>query len=138
MGRLKKDHILGAGGSAVAAGAVGATIGGLAAGPPGVALGAVAGTALGAVIGDRTAEALDPRGDLGHFEQIYKAMPYYVRGMTWDDYAPAYRMGILTHGHGDAALLEQEWARSRGRSRLLWSEVRPVIEHAWEELDNSG
>ena len=32
-------------------------------------------------------------------------MPYYVSGMTWDDYAPAYRYGIAIHLYGLALLI---------------------------------
>lgn len=141
MSTLKKDHILGPGAAAVAGGATGAAIGAAVAGPVGLAVGAAAGGALGAVIGDRAAEARDKRGDLGHFEQIYREMPYYVDGMTWDDYGPAYRHGLdtwRTHGArglGDAeADLEAGWGRARDASRLQWMQARGAVEHAWREL----
>lgn len=141
MGTLKKDHVVEAGTAAVAAGATGAAIGAAVAGPVGLALGAAAGGALGAVFGDRAAEARDTRGDLGHFEQIFRGMPYYVEGMAWDDYAPAYRHGLATwRTHGalgfDAAQadLEAGWAAARGDSRLEWAQARGAVEHAWREL----
>lgn len=145
MSKLKKDHVLGAGGSALAGGAVGAVVGGLVAGPAGIALGAVAGTAVGAVAGHKLFEAADTRGDLGHFEQIYQTMPYYISEMTWDDYAPAYRFGLDTHAtHGGVPIeqgrtaLESQWERAKGASRLLWSEAEPAVAHAWNELDRSS
>ena len=142
MSKLKKDHIVGAGASAVAAGTVGAVIGGVVAGPPGIVLGAAAGTALGAVVGHKAAEAVDARGDLGHFQQIFHTMPYYVSEMTWSDYAPAYRYGLQTHADAAGApfaqaegALEQGWQQAKGGSRLLWSEARGAVEHAWRSLD---
>jgi hypothetical protein len=144
MSTLKKDHILGAGTAAVAAGATGAAIGAAVAGPPGLVVGAVAGGALGAVLGDRAAEAADSRDDLGHFEQIYREMPYFVEGMNWDDYAPAYRYGIETYRiHGGRPFveaetqLEQGWGRARDRSRLAWVHARGAVEHAWRSLDET-
>lgn len=144
MSTLQKDHVLGAGGSAVIVGAVGATLGGMLAGSPGLALGAVAGTALGALAGHKAAEAADKRGNLGHFEQIYHAMPYYVSGMTWDDYAPAYRYALDTYVTRGAMPIEQvraalvtEWPRARGGSRLQWPQVEPALAHAWRELDRT-
>jgi hypothetical protein len=144
MSTLKKDHILGAGAAAVAAGATGAAIGAVVAGPPGLVVGAVAGGALGAVLGDRAAEAADRRDDLGHFEQIYREMPYYADGMTWDDYAPAYRYGLETYRtHGGQpfteaeAQLEAGWGRARDRSRLAWIHARSAVEHAWRSLDET-
>ncbi|MBB1473217.1 hypothetical protein H5368_09240 [Luteimonas sp. MC1782] len=139
MSTLKKDHVLGAGTSAVAGGTVGAVVGGLVGGPAGAALGAIAGTAAAAVAGQKAAEALDPRGDIGHFEQIYRTMPYYISGMAWSDYAPAYRLALDSHGSDrDLIGLEAGWTHDPQGSRLLWSEVLPVIEHTWRELENSS
>ena len=142
MSILKKDHILGAGASAVTGGAVCAVIGGVVAGPPGIALGAVAGTALGAVAGHIASEAVDGRGDLGHFQQIFHTMPYYVSGMTWADYAPAYRYGLDSHGRlGGQPFaraeveLERGWANASDGSRLVWNEAREAVAHAWRSLD---
>ncbi|MBJ7575403.1 hypothetical protein [Luteimonas sp. MC1828] len=138
MSTLKKDHVLGAGSGALAGGVVGAAVGGLVGGPIGAAVGAVAAGAAAAVAGHKTAEALDPRGDLGHFEQVYKTTPYYIYGMTWSDYAPAYRFGIERFDRrADLLALEADWQTDSQGSRLLWSEVLPVLEHTWREMENS-
>jgi hypothetical protein len=146
MGNLKKDHVLGAGSAALAAGAAGAAIGGLVAGPAGIAVGAAAGGALGAVAGQRVSEKVDPREDLGHFQQIFKTMPYYVDGMDWHDYAPAYRYGIQTwHANRgqDIEAMESQlhggWEQAaRFGSRLEWREARPAIAHAWQSLTENA
>ena len=144
MSTLKKDHILGAGSAAVAGGATGAAIGAVIAGPAGLAAGAVAGGALGAVLGNRAAEAADTRLDLGHFEQIHREMPYFIDGMDWSDYAPAYRYGLDTYRirgaqpFADAEPeLEQGWGRTRETSRLTWMQARSAVEHAWRSLDET-
>lgn len=145
MSLLKKDHILGAGTAAVAGGAAGAAIGAVVAGPAGLALGAAAGTALGAVVGNKAAETTDTRRDLGHFQQIFRTMPYYLDGHDWHDYAPAYRYGLDTYGrYGDQPLtavesqLQGDWeAAARFGSRLSWVQARPAIEHAWRSLDDA-
>jgi hypothetical protein len=141
MSTLKKDHILSTGAAATVAGATGAAIGAAVAGPAGLAVGAVAAGALGAVLGERAAEARDKRGDLGHFEQIYRDMPYYIDGMGWDDYAPAYRLGLetwRTQGGQDFSaaepVLEADWSRARDASRLTWLQARSAVQHAWREL----
>jgi hypothetical protein len=142
MGNLKKDHVLGAGSAALAVGAAGAALGGLVAGPAGVAVGAAAGGALGAVAGDRASEKVDPREDLGHFQQMFTTMPYYVDGMDWHDYAPAYRYGIQTwHAHRGESVealdtqLHGGWEQAaRFGSRLDWSQARPAVAHAWRSL----
>ena len=141
---LKKDHILGSGSAALAAGAAGAAIGGMLGGPAGVAVGAAAGGALGAVAGHRASEARDPTGALGHFQQIYWKMPYYVDGHDWHDYAPAYRYGLDTwdrHQGRTLAEVESElqggWeSAQRFGSRLQWQQARPAIEHAWASKED--
>ncbi len=144
MGTLKKDHVAGTGGSAVAGGATGAAIGAVVGGPIGLAVGAVAGTAVGAIAGHKASNAIAPDSDLGHFEDIFESMPYYVREMKWSDYAPAYRYGLDTYrSHGTQGLgasetsLEAGWPKAKGGSRLLWSEARAAVAHAWRALDES-
>ena len=144
MSTLKKTHVFGAGIAAVAGGALGAAIGAVVSGTPGMTIGAVVGGVLGAVYGNRTAESVDRRDDLGHFEQIHREMPYFLDGMAWDDYAPAYRYGIETYRlHGGRvfreveAELEPGWARARGTSRLSWLQARAAVEHAWRELGDT-
>lgn len=145
MGSLKKDHILGAGSAALAGGAVGAALGGAIAGPAGIAVGAAAGGALGAVVGNRASERADPRKDLGHFQQIFRTMPYFVAGHDWHDYAPAYRYGLETWQANRGRSLEQVesqlqggWeAAARFGSRLQWQEARPAIAHAWQSMSEA-
>lgn len=142
MGNLKKDHVFGAGAAALTGGAAGGALGMLVGGPVGLAVGAAAGGALGALAGDRMAEAVDPRNDLGRFRQVFDSMPYYISGMAWDDYEPAYRYGIDQYHDGDhqaflvaEPALERGWEVARGRSRLLWSEAREAVEHVWRWYD---
>lgn len=145
MSTLKKDHVLGAGTAALAGGAAGAAIGAVVGGPIGLAFGAAAGGALGAVVGNRASEATDHRQDLGHFEQIFSTMPYYVDGCDWHDYAPAYRYGIDSFAqHPGRTLPEVEsqlqggWeAAARFGSRLHWQQAQPAVQHAWQSLDEA-
>ncbi len=144
MSTLQKDHILGTGGATLGGGAVGAAVGAVLGGMPGLTLGAVAGGALGALIGQRLSEATDPRGDLGHYQQVYRTTPYFVQGMTWDDYAPAYRYGLESYAtHGGQPLeraanaLAEGWPHARGASRLEWHQAQPAVAHAWRELDDN-
>ena len=143
---LKKDHILGSGSAALAGGAAGAAIGAMMGGPAGLAVGAAAGGALGAVAGHRASEARDPRDDLGHFQQIYRTMPYYADGHDWHDYAPAYRYGLQAwdqHRGRDLAAVESQlqggWeSAQRFGSRLQWQQARPAIEHAWQSKEDEA
>ena len=145
MSTLKKDHVLGSGSAALAAGAAGAALGAVVAGPVGLAVGAAAGGALGAVVGNRASEALDARHDLGHFQQIFRTMPYYVAGHDWHDYAPAYRYGLQAYEHsGGRPLADMEsqlqggWeAANHFGSRLDWPRAQPAVAHAWQSLDQA-
>ncbi len=144
MSDIKKDHVLPAAGGAVAGGAAGAAIGAVVGGPVGLVVGAVAGGAAGAVFGDRAAQAAAEREELGHFEQIHREMPYYIDGMSWDDYRPAYGYGLETfRTHGGRAFAEAEadleagWGRARDASRLAWPQARGAVEHAWRELSTA-
>lgn len=145
MSLLKKDHVLGTGSAALAGGAAGAAIGAVVAGPVGLAIGAAAGGALGAVAGDRASEAVDGREDLGHFQQIFRTMPYYVGGHDWHDYAPAYRYGLQsrdqfrgrTLGEVESQLQGGWESAARFGSRLDWGQARPAVEHAWTSLDDA-
>jgi len=145
MSILKKDHVVGTGGAALAGGAAGAALGAVVGGPPGMAIGGIAGVALGATVGDHVAEARDRRENLGHFEQIYQSMPYYRAGYTWHDYGPAYRYGLETYEkHGEEGFAEAEsilqgaWeANAHFGSRMAWLEARPAVEHAWRSLDEA-
>ena len=145
MSILRKDHVVGTGGAALAGGAAGAAIGAVVAGPPGMAVGGVVGVALGATAGDRIAEARDRRENLGHFQQIYQSMPYYRAGNDWHDYAPAYRYGLETYEkYGTQSFPDSEsslqgaWeANARFGSRLSWLEARPAVEHAWRSMDEA-
>jgi hypothetical protein len=145
MSILKKDHIVGAGSAGLAGGVAGAAIGAVVGGPPGMALGAVAGVALGASAGDRIAEARDRRENLGHFQQLYQSMPYYVAAHDWHDYEPAYRYGIDTYAsHGGqpfaqaASVLQGSWeANAHFGSRLSWLQARPAVEHVWRSFDEA-
>lgn len=145
MGNLRKDHVFGSGAAALTGGAAGGALGMFVGGPAGLVVGAAAGGALGALAGDRAAEAVDPREDLGRFEQVFHTMPYYVSGMEWDDYAPAYHYGITTYEAGGPhtflaaePALEQGWDAARGDSRLLWSEAREPVAHVWRWYDEAS
>lgn len=141
MSKLKKDHVLASGGGALAAGAAGAAVGALVAGPPGAVVGAAAAGALGAIGGHKAGEAMDGRGDLGRFQQIYQTMPYFRTEMRWEDYAPAYSYAITRFndngGVPASPLSADDWQRVRGTSRLSLDEARPAVEHAWRDLEGS-
>ncbi len=140
MSRLQKVHVVGAGIGAIAAGFVMGGIGYLPFGVPGLVVGVVIGAAIGAIVGHRSMELADPRGDLGHFQQVYRNSNYYADGMGWEDYAPAYQLGLDSFERRQrdpdltGAELEARWPAVRGTSRLEFAQAYPAIQHVWREL----
>ncbi len=61
--------------------------------------------------------------------------------LEWDDYCPAYALGLLTFkaycresaGRREAELKGQ-WDDLRGSSRLGWEQARPIIARSWNAL----
>lgn len=144
MSTLERRHIPRTAVSALLAGAVAGALGYVLLGPPGLVVGVVIGVAAGALVGNRMAVAADPDDDVGHFEEIYASMPYYVDGMKWTDYEPAYRFGLETYrtrGGQDfsaaSPALGARWLQVRGASRLTWGQAQAPVEHAWRDMDET-
>jgi hypothetical protein len=130
---------LGAAGGAIAGAAVGA-----AGGPVGAAAGAVDGAIVGGVAGHAAGDAanptVNPQAEDEYWRSAYVDAPYYSAGRTYDDYAPAYRLGYTSRSRFDGAFddhepaLSREWEGHRGESRLSWDEARAATRDAWERI----
>ncbi|MEJ6021835.1 ferritin-like domain-containing protein [Ramlibacter sp. PS4R-6] len=127
-------------------GAVGGAIAGAAAGtvggPAGMVLGGVVGAVVGGLAGRAAAEAIDPTVEEAHWRDNYDREPYYQPGRSYDDYAPAYRLGMTGRGRyedWDAAepQLANEWDATRGSSSLDWDSAKPASRAAWHRVDSS-
>jgi uncharacterized protein (TIGR02284 family) len=128
---------VGATGGAVAGAAAGA-IGG----PVGMAVGGVVGAVVGGLAGKAAAEAINPTAEEAHWRESYTREPYYEPGRSFDDYAPAYRMGVTgrtQYEDWDSAepRLASEWESSRGGSSLSWPQAQPASRAAWDRVDTS-
>lgn len=60
----------------------------------------------------------------------------------WDDYCPAYALGLLTYEayHREAACMSEpelraQWDELRGASRLAWDRVGAIIARSWNALN---
>ena len=127
---------VGATGGAVAGAAAGA-IGG----PIGLAIGGVVGAVVGGLAGKAAAEAVNPTAEEAHWRETYTSESYYEPGRSFDDYAPAYRLGVSGRtqyaGDWDTAepQLASKWESSREGSSLSWPEAQPASRAAWERVD---
>ena len=127
---------VGATGGAVAGAAAG-SIGG----PVGAAIGGVVGAVVGGLAGKAAAEAVNPTAEEAHWRENYDREPYYEQGRSFDDYGPAYRLGLTgrtRYEDWDTAEpnLESEWESARGGSSLSWPQARPASRAAWNRIDD--
>ncbi len=129
---------LGATGGAVAGAAAG-SIGG----PIGVAVGGVIGAVVGGLAGKAAGEAVNPTAEEAYWRENYSREPYYEKGRSYDDYAPAYRLGLTgrTRHQGDweraEPALASEWNEARAGSTLDWNQAQPASRAAWERIDRN-
>jgi len=127
-------------------GAVGGAIAGAAAGsvggPAGMVVGGVVGAVVGGLAGRAAAEAVDPAAEEAHWRDNYTREPYYEQGRSYDDYAPAYRLGVTGRTRYDdwdtaEPQLRSEWGSSRGTSPLDWNVAQHASRAAWSRADSS-
>ncbi|RYY82186.1 MAG: hypothetical protein EOO24_40850 [Comamonadaceae bacterium] len=80
---------------------------------------------------------INPTAEDAHWQQSFRAEPYYRPGLGYDDYGPAYRVGytapLRRSGGWDEQQpeLQVDWDRVKGRSKLSWTEAREAIHAAW-------
>jgi len=111
-------------------------------GPAGLAAGGAIGAVVGALTGHAAAAAIDPTAEEGHWREHYEHEPYYEAGRGFDDYGPAYRLGMTgraRYEHWESAepQLSAEWESSHGNSTLDWEHAKPASHAAWDRVDAS-
>ena len=128
---------IGAAGGAIAGGAAGGI-----AGPVGAAVGGVVGAVVGGLAGKAAGEAVNPTAEEAFWRENYSKEPYYEQGRSFDDYSPAYRLGLSGRSRyvedpwtDVEPRLAGEWEGTRGASSLDWDRARPASEAAWTRAD---
>ena len=152
-GSLNLDPITGASGAHPVGTGVGAAMGGAAAGaavgtvagPLGTLIGAAVGAVIGGLAGKGVAELVDPTVEEAYWRGNFSTRPYVAPDDSFDDYAPAYRLGVtayrgrLGRSFEDAEPeLSTGWADARGSSRLDWDRARAATRDAWERAGQRG
>jgi len=135
-------HPVGVGLGAVAGGvAAGAAAGTMAAGPIGTAVGAAVGAVVGGLGGKAVAEGVNPTAEENYWRDNYQQESYYRSGTTFDDYAPAYRLGWdASSRYGDRSfediesVMEHDYTTLRGQSRLEWEDAKHATRAAWDRI----
>lgn len=128
---------LGAAGGAVAGAAAGAL-----AGPVGAAVGGVVGAVVGGLAGKAAGEAVNPTAEEAFWKDNYSKEPYYESGRSFDDYSPAYRLGVSGRERYQEPWtsveprLASEWESTRGNSTLNWDRAKHASQAAWTRADS--
>lgn len=152
-----RDPITGATGAHPVGVGVGAAVGGTAAGiaaaaatgaatgtvagPVGTVVGAAVGAVVGALAGKAVAERYDPTVEDAYWRDNYKNEPDYNPEYSYDDYAPAYRLGGESRAEyagrafddveGD---LSSRWDERKGSSKMSWDHARASARAAWNRI----
>lgn len=143
-------HPVGTGLGAAAGGMAGAAAAGAAAGtavggPIGAAAGLVVGAVVGGLAGKAVAEKIDPTAEDTYWRDAHRKEPYYRAENTYEDYAPAYRVGYLGRSKRQGqsfdsveSELKSEYDNQRGDSRLTWDKARDASRAAWNRVEDAA
>ena len=137
-------HPLGTGGGAASGGVAGAAVGMVVGGPVGSVIGAAVGAVAGGLAGKSAAEAVNPTAEEKFWRETYIREPYYVKGRSYEYYAPGFRAGWEGRVRHDGrsfesaeAELKSDYLRSRTELSQEWLDVRPAARAAWDRVDGN-
>jgi hypothetical protein len=138
-------HPVGTGLGALVGGAAAGAASGAVAGPVGSVVGAVVGAVLGGLAGKQVAEGMDPTMEDAHWREHYASRPYVNSGASYDDYGPAYGLGVAEFGRFPSRSFDEvepelarEWDARRGTSALAWDQARPATRDAWQRVSDAA
>jgi hypothetical protein len=130
----------GATSGAVAGGVAGMAVGGPVGGVIGIAVGAVA----GGLAGKSAAESVNPTAEEQFWRETYIREPYFMKGKTFEYYAPGFRAGwegrVLHDGRtfDDAEpMLKAKYNLAKSEMDPVWQDVSPAARAAWNRVDRS-
>lgn len=131
-------HPVGTGVGAALGGAAAGAVAGSVAGPVGTVLGTIVGGVAGGYAGKGIAENIDPTVEDEYWRNEYQGRPYYSEDYTYDDYAPAYRVGWEAYDPQSAttweereAYAKQRWESEGGAPTLTWEEAKLASQDAY-------
>lgn len=98
-------------------------------------------TGSGAWSGTMPSDAWDKDED-AFWRNKYEHESYFQKGMTYDDYQPAYRFGWDFHHrhHGKKwdevqSDMGREWDKFKMKSRLSWEHAKHAVKAAWDRME---
>lgn len=107
----------------------------------GALLGGVVGAGAGGLGGKAAAEAINPTDEEAHWRDNYQREPYYEAGRTFDDYGPAYRLGLAARADYSGTFDQTEsrlathWNVRKDSSSLSWVQAKLATRAAWGRID---
>jgi uncharacterized protein (TIGR02284 family) len=134
-------HPVGTGLGAALGGAGAGAVAGAFGGPVGAVVGGVVGAVAGGLGGKAAAEAINPTDEEAYWRDNYHREPYFEAGRTFDDYGPAYRLGLEARGDyigtfdQTESRLATHWDVKKERSTLSWDQARLASRAAWNRVD---
>lgn len=135
-------HPVGTGLGAAAGGAVAGAAAGAFGGPVGAVAGAVVGAVAGGLGGKAVAEAINPTAEEAYWRDNYTREPYVLSDRSFDDYGPAYRLGVYGRSNYTGTFDEAQsdmsiyWDSRKENSRLSWPEAEAASRAAWTRVDH--
>lgn len=98
-------------------------------------------TGSGAWAGSMPSNAWDTNED-SFWRNKFEHEGYYQKGMSYDDYEPAYRFGHEAYGRHTGKKWEEvehdmgsEWEKVKAKSRLKWEHAKDAVKAAWEHME---
>jgi hypothetical protein len=92
----------------------------------------------GTFAGSAPTHAFDKDED-AFWRKQFEQESYFQKGMTWDDYEPAYRYGYdFYQKHPDRKFEDMEsdmssgWDKFKAKSRLKWENAKDAVRAAWD------
>ena len=135
-------HPLGTGAGAASGGVAGAAVGMAMGGPVGSVIGAAVGAVTGGLAGKSAAEAVNPTAEEIFWRETYIREPYYVKGRTYEYYAPGFRAGWEGRVRHDGRTFDEaesqlmaEYNRTKTELDPAWRDVSPAARAAWNRVD---
>ncbi len=137
-------HPLGTGAGAASGAVAGAAAGMAVGGPLGGMIGAAVGAVAGGLAGKSAAEAVNPTAEEQFWRETFVREPYYVKGRTYEYYAPGFRAGWEGRVRHDGRsfeeaeqMLKADYNRSRSELDPEWQDLKPAARAAWDRADRN-
>lgn len=88
---------------------------------------------------------LDPAAETEYWRGAFASRPYGKSGQSYEEFAPAYRLGWESAGHSENATtfdsvekkIGSGWDQARGTSRLGWDQAKHAARDAWDRARKS-